>query len=197
MKHFTLLASGVDVSGVNAELEANPELWGANKYRVSGPDSPHHGVPDIWLRWRPASELTSAAAYREPHFSTFWPAWSLLPSLHPIVRNLSHVVDAVQLGGILITRINPGESVKPHIDGGWHAQHYDFKAYVCLRGNPFSINWVEDEPFSPREGDCFEFSNKKLHWVTNDGPTPRMTAIICFRTAAHDLAQARRSADPD
>lgn len=182
MSNFRIIARGVDVSGINAELEAHPELWEQNRYRIANPESPHHGVPDIWLRWRPAAELTVAMAHTEPHFSAFWPAWRMLPSLHPIVRNLSHVVNSTQLGGILITRIEPGASVKPHIDAGWHARFYDFKAYLCLCGNPGSVNWVEGEAFAPAAGDVFEFSNRKLHWVTNDGDTPRMTAIICFRT---------------
>lgn len=190
MSNFRLLASGVDVSGINAELDAHPEMWGQNSARTR-PGSPHEGVPDIWVRWRPQSELTSAASYGEPHFSAFWPAWGLLPSLHPIVRNLSHVVNAVQLGGILITRIEPGQSVKPHTDPGWHAKWYDFKCYLCLAGNPLSVNWVEDEAFSPAAGDVFEFSNQKVHRVTNDGPTPRVTAIICFRTVDHDLRSTR------
>jgi hypothetical protein len=191
VSNFRLLASGVEVSGVLAELDAHPELWGQNGNRTDDPASVHHRVPDIWLRWRRRSELTTPESYREPHFSAFWPAWSALPSLHPIVRNLGHMVDSIALGGILITRIEPGQSVKPHHDrGGWHSEWYDFKCYLCLRGNPLSLNWVEDEPFNPRAGDVFEFSNQKVHRVTNDGPTPRVTAIICYRTAAYDLSQA-------
>lgn len=181
MSNFRLIAQGVDVSAINAELDAAPELWGQNGHRVENQDSPHRGVPDIWLRWRPAAELVGSESYSEPHFSTFWPAWHALPSLHPIVRNLSHAVNATMLGGILITRIMPGESVKSHVDAGWHASFYNFKAYLCLQGNPLSLNWVEDEPFNPRGGDVFEFSNQKLHRVTNEGATPRVTAIICFK----------------
>lgn len=198
MSAFNLLASGVDVSHVNAELRANPRLWGENGHRTDDERSVHHGVPDIWLRWRAKAELTNAESYAEPHFSVFWPAWSALPSLHPIVRTLAHMVNSVQLGGILITRIEPGESVKPHHDrGGWHAGFYNFKCYLCLAGNPLSLNWVENEPFNPREGDVFEFSNQRVHRVTNEGTTPRVTAIICFRTMAHDIAAASQSADHD
>jgi len=189
MSNFRLLASGVDVSGITAELAAHPELWGSNGYRVMHPESPHYGIADIWLRWRHWASLLSVASYQEPHFPVFWPAWRALPSLWPMVRTLSHAVDSVALGGILITRINPGESVKEHVDTGWHALYYDTKVYVCLRGNPFSINYVEDEAFAPREGDIFSFSNQQRHRVTNDGPTERITAIICYRSAGHDLSE--------
>jgi hypothetical protein len=187
---FRLIAQGVSVDGVNAELDAHAEWWSENAYRTASTDSPHHGVPDIWLRFRRKEELISPTSFREPHLPVFWPAWRMLPSLHPIVRNLSHVVDSVALGGILLTRIEPGESVAEHVDTGWHALYYDTKVYICLAGNPFSINWVEDEAFSPREGDCFSFSNQKRHRVTNDGPTTRVTAIICFRSISHDISEA-------
>ncbi|MDB5243737.1 MAG: aspartyl beta-hydroxylase, partial [Spirosoma sp.] len=118
----------------------------------------------------------------EMHYPVFWPAWYSLPSLHPIVRNLAPAIGATALGGILITRIPPGGEVKPHIDGGWHATFFNFKAYICLRGNPLCLNWCEDEPFNARAGDVFEFSNLKTHSVVNAGKTDRITAIVCFRT---------------
>jgi hypothetical protein len=83
MSRFRLIASGVDVSGVNAELEAHPELWDANTDRTADPSSPHHGIPDIWIRW-----CDPKFQYYVTGF-TDWPAWHALPSLHSIVRNLS------------------------------------------------------------------------------------------------------------
>ena len=187
---FRLLAAGVDVSGVVHELDANPALWDANGYRTEDAASPHHGVPDIWLRWRRKSELVSPDSYGEPHFSAFWPGWGLLPSLHPIVRNLSHAVDAVQLGGILITRVPPAGEVKPHIDRGWHASHYDTKLYLVLKANPLCLNYCGGEVEHFRAGDVWEFPNSVEHSVLNRGPTERVTVIICFRTAAFDLAMS-------
>ncbi len=180
--HFRTLAQGVDIRKVNAELDAHPELWGQNGYRTVAEDSPHHGVPDIWLRWRAAGELTTPLAFAEPHFSAFWPAWHMLPSLHPIIYNLAAVVRATMIGGILITKIEPGKSVAPHTDNGWHAKFYDTKLYLVLKANPLCLNWVEDEPLNPREGDVFEFSNQKVHSVENAGRTDRVTVIACFKT---------------
>ncbi|MGD0107060.1 MAG: aspartyl/asparaginyl beta-hydroxylase domain-containing protein [Rhodopila sp.] len=186
---FRLIAQGVEVAGVNAELDAHPELWSENAYRTGDPNSVHHGVPDIWLRWRDKAELVSPESYREPHHPVFWPAWRLLPSLHPIVRNLSHVVDSVALGGVLITKIPSGGEVKPHIDTGWHAGFYDTKLYLVLRGNPLCLNYCGDDVESFRAGDVWEFPNSVSHSVKNGGPTDRITVIICFRSTAHDLSQ--------
>ena len=179
-----MIASGVDVRRVNAELDAHPDLWGQNGYRTADGGSPHHDVPDIWLRWRAADELINIQAYREPHFSAFWPAWNALPSLHPIIYNLAAVVRATMIGGILITKIAPRKSVAPHTDDGWHAKFYNTKVYLVLRSNPLCLNWVEDEPLNPREGDVFEFSNQKVHSVENQGHSDRVTVIVCLRTEA-------------
>jgi len=188
--NFRLIAAGVDVSAVNAELEANPGLWGQNGYRTDDPNSIHHGVPDIWLRWRAKTDLTTPESFREPHFSVFWPAWHALPSLHTIVRNLGHVVNSVQLGGILITRIPAGEQVRPHTDDGWHARHFDTKLYLVLRANALCLNYCGDEVEHYRVGDVFEFPNSVKHSVVNRGSTDRISVIICFRTMAHDAQAA-------
>ena len=183
MNHFRLIAAGVDVSGVNAEMDAAPELWGQNGYRIADPSSPHHGVPDIWLRWRDAADLTTPDAHTEPHFPVFWPAWERLPSLHAIVRNLSHVANATALGGVLITKVPPGKEVKPHVDDGWHARFYDQKYYLVLRGNPLCLNYCGEDVEVFRAGDVWEYPNSVTHSTVNNGHTDRVTCIICFRTA--------------
>ena len=114
-----------------AELDANPQVWGAHSARLDAEGSPHKGVPDVWVRYRAEAELTTPAAYAEPHTSVWYPEAELLPS----VRNLSHALvaacRATQLGGVLITRIPAGGEVAPHDDrGSWHAEFYNCKCYV-------------------------------------------------------------------
>lgn len=183
MSAFKLIASGVDVSRVNAELAAYPEMWGARGYRISDPTSPHHGVPDIWLRHRNLNELDRPNSHHEPHFAEFYPEWWALPSLHPIVYGLMAHMKAVYLGGILITKIPPGESVKPHSDaGGWHAEFNNHKLYLVLKANPFCINYCDGEAENFRQGDVWEFSNLVDHSVVNNGDTERQTVIISMRS---------------
>lgn len=189
MQHFQLLATGVDVAPINAELAAHPELWNQHPGRT-GPGSPHHGVDDIWLRWRRPEELTSPEAYRTEHIPVFWPAWDAVPSLHPLVRHVSHMVNSVMLGGILITRIPPGGAVKPHVDKGWHPEYFDMKIYLCLESNPFCVNYTAGEAFAPRAGDLFEFSNRKTHEVRNEGTTNRSSIIMCFRSMQRDMLES-------
>jgi hypothetical protein len=175
--NFRFIARGVDVSGINAELDAHPELWGQNTARTV-PGSPHEGVPDIWLRTRPPGEHGRDGVF----VPQFWPAWHDLPSVAPIAFALMAMFRAVQLGNILITRIPPGGVVKGHIDRGWSPEFFNVKAYVVLAGNDDCVNWCEDERVTMETGDIWLFANTVPHGVRNDGPTDRKSLIITMRS---------------
>lgn len=178
MNRFRLIAQGVDVSALNTELDANQHLWNVNRDRTDGVASPHRGIRDIWVRWRSPNEPTDDA----PHIAIDWPAWAALTSLHPIVRNLSHVVDARVRGGILITETPPGGAVQPHIDEGWHAKFYDTKLYLTLQSDPRCLIHCDGEYQNFREGDVWTYPNNVIHGVENDGIVAHRNIIICFRT---------------
>lgn len=182
MKHFRKLRSDLNVAPLAHELADNPQLWNAYQERTVSPDSPHFGVPDVWVRFKDRELLKTPEDFAGPHFSVFYPAWSNLPSLHAIVYDLMHQVRATMLGGILITKIPAGGQVKPHDDrGGWHAEFYNTKVYVPLASNDGCINYCEDEHVTMRPGDAWQFDNLKTHSVVNRGETDRITAIICMR----------------
>jgi hypothetical protein len=178
VSHFRIIARDVDVSGVNADLDAHPELWDQNTARTQ-PGSPHEGVPDIWLRTRPPGEFGRDGVF----VPQFWPAWHALPSVAPIAFGLMAAFRAVQLGNILITRIPAGGEVKGHVDRGWAPEFFDLKFYIVLAGNEDCVNWCEDERVTMATGDVWLFSNTVPHGVRNDGPTDRRSLIITMRSA--------------
>jgi len=177
LSRFRLIGQGVDVSAINDQLDAQPDLWGQNPARTNDPNSPHHGIPDIWARWRAPDEPADDA----PHFACFWPAWRALPALHSVVHNLSRVVGSVHLGGILVTSTPGGGQVRPHVDSGWHARFYNCKLYLVLRSNPLCLNWCDGEAENFRGGDVWTYPNDVLHSVENQGTTPHTNVIICCR----------------
>jgi hypothetical protein len=185
MRNFRKITEGCDIAPVVAELRAHPELWNAYAERTHDPNSPHFGVPDIWVRFRPRRELVDTAAFREPHFAEFYPAWYVLPSLHSIVYDLMAKVRATYLGGILITKIPSGGQVKPHNDrGGWHAETMNMKVYVPLLAPAECVNFCEDESVVMQAGEAWHFDNLKEHSVENRSDSDRITAIICMRCEA-------------
>lgn len=182
MQNFQQLFRGIDPAPALAEIDAHPELWGADPERTAAPNSPHAQSQDIFLRFRPRRELHEPADFGAPHFAEFWPAWSLLPALHPIVFNLMRQVSAVYLGGCMLTRIPGGAAILPHHDDGWHAQFMNRKAYVILRANAACINFCGDEVVVMEPGTAWLFRNDIEHSVENRGQTDRIAMIITMRT---------------
>lgn len=170
-----LVAKDWDVSSILWALRSHPELWNTHKMRTESPDSPHHGLDDIWARFGDPDRATDGA----PHESYWYPAADLL-GIRQICHDLMHMVHGEELGGVLITRVPPGAEVKPHIDPGWHAQHYD-KFAIQITSAPGQCFHFEDQSLETRPGDVFWFDNQFTHWVTNDTPYERITMIVCIR----------------
>lgn len=181
MRNFIKIASGVEVLPLLLDLYRQPELWNSNTARTGGKGS-FEGTDDIWVRFRAREDLTTPEAYREPFIPVFYPAWHALPHLRPIVFGLMSRCEAVQLGGILITRVPGGQQVKPHDDRGrWHPEFFTTKAYLPLATNPACYSTCEDERVVMRAGDCWIFDNLKNHATVNNGETDRITVIVSMR----------------
>jgi hypothetical protein len=58
------------------------------------------------------------------HESIWYAPADVLP-VRDIVFPLMAAVRGERLGGVLITRIKPGQICKPHTDPGWHARYYE------------------------------------------------------------------------
>ena len=106
MRYFQQIAAGVEVLPLVLDLYRQPELWDANTARTGGAGA-FKDTSDIWVRFRDPAELVSREAYAEEFRCRWYPAWHALPHLRPIVFGLMARVEAVELGGVLITRV-PG-----------------------------------------------------------------------------------------
>ena len=181
MRNFQLIATGVDVLPLVMSLYRQPELWNANNARTCGEGS-FYGTDDIWCRFRDPSELTSREAFAEPFVPVMYPAWHALPHLRPLVFSLMARLEAVQLGGVLITRVPGGQQVKPHDDRGrWHPEFFTTKAYVPLATNARCYSTCEDERVVMDVGSVWLFDNLKTHSTVNEGETDRITLIVSMR----------------
>lgn len=171
-----------DVSYLQAELEANPQLW--NQFTLRTRAYQHRQVDDIWVRYNAWENFDeeAPAAFNEPHDSVWYPAASFLPSLKPMIYDLMRFVEGERLGGVLITRIPPGGEVRPHVDAGWHAGYYD-KFAIQVKGHPKQAFCFEGEAHITVPGDIYSFDNSHTHWVTNDSLEERITLIVCIRLA--------------
>lgn len=169
-----LVSSRIDVSLMHAALLASPQLWDQVPDRTTPPDSPHLGLSDIYVRY-------SAKDPRdlEEHASEWYPAAEVLPIEHYVVP-LMHSLGPCSLGGILITKIRPGQRCLPHRDTGWHAKYYE-KFALQIAAAPGQAFGFDDEVLVTKTGDLFWFDNAHTHWVVNDSDQDRITMIICIK----------------
>ncbi len=182
MRHFTQLAAGVDVVPLALELNRYPELWDQHSIRRTFEGTPHGEMVDVWVRMRAQDELTGTASYKEPYRSVFYPAWTALPALRPIVRAMKHQVDAVELGPILITRLPPGAKIAPHDDrGSWCAEWFNTKGYLTIAANDRCVTRCGHETVIMRPGDIWVMDNLVEHAVANEGDSDRVTLIVSMR----------------
>jgi hypothetical protein len=187
MKHFTKIGEyPVDV--LAAQLEQHPELWDQHRIRKESRESPHTGMSDIWVRYNAVAPFEASGDYstfNDRHVPVWYPAWTVLPALKPIVFDLMRKVDGEMLGGVLITKISPGSGIDPHADDGWHVQYYD-KFYVSIQSAPGAVFWCHHEDvmegLEPQVGEAWLFDNRKRHWVVNQSTSDRITLIVCIRT---------------
>jgi hypothetical protein len=186
VKYLRKLQDGINVGPILNQLAAHPELWNQFKLRTTLYQGPHNSVSDIWLRYRDWAQFDQFAAdgiqrfVSEPHIAVWYPAGYVLTALKDLIFDLCRQYAVERLGGVLITRIPAGGQVAPHIDRGWHAEYYE-KLALQLAGNEDQAFCFEDGEFRCGTGTLYTFNNSKSHWVTNESPDDRMTAIICVR----------------
>lgn len=179
MSRFTLIAQGVDVVPLALELARNEELWDQNPQRRTYPGSPHAAMVDITARYMPEEQISLATRQTE-HRNLFWPAWYALPSLRPLVFDLMHRVQAVELGSIIITRLPPGKMIEPHSDkGSWAPEYYNCKGHCTVAGT--AIVTCDGEACRFDVGSLWTFDNLLVHSVENVGDTDRISVIVSMR----------------
>lgn len=178
------ISSGMDVVPLVRQLDANPESWNQHTMRTGAYKTPHGAVSDIWVRYNDWANFNGDPhAFNEQHESVWYPIAAKIPAAWSLARRVMRMVGGKRLGGVLITRIPSGGEVKPHIDTGWHAGHYE-KFAVQVKGNKDQAFCFEDGELRPEPGDLYTFDNSHMHWVTNESDSERITLIICIRRNA-------------
>lgn len=194
MKYLQKLAEvRTDIIPIQQELEEHPQLWNQHTLRTEGYAPAHNEVSDIWVRYNVWDEylrlkqvpgmppdVAVAQFVCAQHESVWYPASDHLPCLKSFIFEAMRYWEVERLGGVLITRIPPGGSVAPHVDGGWHAGYYE-KIALQIQSAPGQTFCFEDGEFECDPGTVYSFDNNHTHWVSNRSAVERITAIICVR----------------
>lgn len=146
-------------------------------------------MTDIWVRYNDIRKYTPdpkdfcnyKSSFNDEHDSVWYPSYYALPEVKPLLFGLMGLVDGERLGGVLITKLEPGGKIYPHIDGGWHAKYYE-KFYVAVKAPKGSFFGFNDGEIRCENGDVYWFDNSVTHWVENPTNEERITMIVCIRT---------------
>jgi hypothetical protein len=179
MRNFLTIAQGVDTQPVLQALHRNGDLWNQHTIRTDHPETAHGAVSDI-LVW--FNDLRDPQAVINDREVVPYPAWERLPQLRPLIFGLMRQVDAVRLGRVIITRLPPGKSIVPHVDGGAPATYYDRYQVMlqCLPGVQFHCGY---ETLNAKTGDVFMFQNELEHSVVNNSADDRIVCIVDLKSA--------------
>ena len=184
MKPFKKIDLELDVTALQHKLVDHPEYFGIHNARVVD-KSPHRESEDIWVRYNDVAPYNAGekdfSKFNNEHDSVWYDIADELPGIKDISNKVMKEVQGESLGGVLITKLQPGQRVYPHKDFGWHAEYYD-KFYVPIMNKTGAVFHFKGGDIKPEEGDVYQFNNQVAHWVTNKSHTIRIALVICIRT---------------
>lgn len=177
---FSRVSSALDVSSAITEIQCNSHLFGELNARKGEIDSPHYEMDDIWVRYGDVSALVESGDYSSiaDEHDSIW--LKDMPAVRRVCFDIMAMVDGERLGGVLITRLQPGGEIKPHTDSGWHASYYR-KYYVPIKNEIGSVFGFECGAIKAVAGEVWEFDNSVPHWVNNYSDSERIAMIVCIK----------------
>jgi hypothetical protein len=176
------VAAGLDVLPLLLEVQRQPDLWDKNPCRLSK-RGPHHETQDIFLRYKdetPNIQSGDWSDFSDQHIPDWYESANYLPAARPLIFDLMARVRGEMLGGVFLYKLQPGATIKPHVDKGWHPEFYD-KFNICLQSNANAAFVYENEMMVQRAGDVHHFRNDVMHSVHNEGQTDHIVMTVCIR----------------
>lgn len=184
MKYFQKIAEGVDVLPLLHAAKRQQELWDAHPIRTKHPGTAHSEVSDILLRFNDIAEFEKTgnpASIVDDKEAIPFEAWDLLSQARTIIFDLMRRVEGTRLGRVIITKLPPGRSITPHVDGGAPATYFD-RYQVALQSLPGAMFKIGDEQVNFRSGDVFWINNCVEHSVINNSADDRVVMIVDIRS---------------
>ena len=175
----------LNVTPYIGELNEFPELW--DRYdmrRTMYEGSPHRECHDIWLRYNDYSNFdeNNPLAFSDTHESVWYSAAWMMPKIKSLVMQIYYFTNSQELGGVLITKVPAWACVHPHVDTGWHAEHYDKKYLFLLKSAPGqTFEFKGGEVHEGEAGELFVFNNQIEHAVYNNSYEDRVSLLMAVR----------------
>ena len=173
----------IDVSGLAAHASALPEdVWAQEASRQKKFPA-HIDTQTIWMIYdadfrhlNPTRHamMDACQAYMEPVMGVVREHYA---------EGVPRVPNAPDQPGyfirIIMTRLNAGGAIKPHVDGGYSLKRCH-RIHAPLITNEKCMFTTGDTTLHMRAGELWEINNRQLHGVVNDGDEPRVHMILDY-----------------
>lgn len=180
MRNFRRVMIGIDVSSLLALVEAHPELWNSDEVfqAAKGPDNVLYATENMVLRYTDQGPLHMPKRHNRPHF------W---PEAQKIVFDLMHAVRGEHLGPVVISRMRPGEIIKPHIDQMPPGVLPFVQRYQIPLAASHGVHFIcGDEDVVMEPGEAWWFDNQAMHSVVNHSDYDRISLRCDIRPFGGD-----------
>lgn len=181
MRHFRQILSGINVAPLLAQVAAHPELWNSDDSwtRHKSEDVAVHGVDVIVLRYNFPTPRGQQQNWDRPALGT-------LAESVPIVLDVMHAIPGEHLGKVLITRMRPGDEIKPHTHNMqtplW--PHYYRRYQIPLAVEPGCLFHCGSESLYMEPGTAWGFDDIDpliAHSVVNGSGANRISMLADIR----------------
>lgn len=176
MQNFRKVAEGIDVAPLLAAIAGKPELWQEIEIRQLFPGSPHRETRCIYIR---GPKGFSFDEYLGDAGSLDYEAASILRDvLVPLCKPLLlDVLQASEVGRVMLVGLQPRGRVYPHVDEGAYAEHFP-RFHLCLQSDPASTLEAGGEIQHIAPGELWWFNHRTVHSASNDADTERIHLIL-------------------
>jgi len=177
MKNFKLITSNFDVEYLLDILSRSRYLWNQNTLRTAHAGTAHAQVDDIWLRFNPIVDKTENEIRNGLECINYPPYEDLSPFAEDVITRIMGMCGASNIGRCLITKLEPGREIMPHIDSDAHSFHFN-RIHVCLQGFDGNLFTCGNETVTMRSGELWWFNNRITHFCKNIGLEARIHMVM-------------------
>ena len=175
MNHFKLMAKEINVEPILKGLRDNVELWKQITIRQEFPNTAHHDTETIFIRG--PSEFSFEEYMGTVEAYDYAASVVLEKQLLPTIVEVLNVLDAKELGYVLIVNLKPNGSIDLHRDEGKYAEHYA-RYHLVLTSDEGNLFTVGTESVHMKAGELWWFDHRIEHCVTNNSHTDRIHIIL-------------------
>lgn len=163
LQHFRRLGY-LDPAAAVWEIQQRPELWDLVTVRQQYEGSAHRDTESIILRGP-----TTLDDIFDNLDSVDFPTLAELPATRDLIDRVLDMVQAREVGRLMVVKLHAGGRVTPHTDEGRYAEYFA-RFHLVLTSSPKCRFHAGGEQVVMAPGELWWFNHRAQHEVRNGGP---------------------------